>query len=101
MSRLCTHYERLLVDILHVQGHQVLAAAQVEAALVLVHMEDAVVAGVEGEAEGTSGSCVHQFCAGGQKNKYKKKHLLKLVNLPQERGRSIELLHKWIQFLEV
>lgn len=58
----CTHYERLLVHIVHVQSHQVLPAAQVKATLILIHQEDAVVAGVEGETEGSSCPCVHQLC---------------------------------------
>ena len=49
---------------MHVQSHQVLPAAQVQTALVLVHQEDAVVAGVEGETEGPRCSCVHEFCVG-------------------------------------
>lgn len=57
-----THNERLLVDVVHVQGHQVLPAAQVETALVLVHQEDAVVAGVEGETERPRCPSVHQLC---------------------------------------
>lgn len=48
MSISSSYNERLLVDILHVQGDEVLAAAQVKAALVLVHVEDPVIAGVEG-----------------------------------------------------
>lgn len=56
-----THYERLLVHIVHVQSHQVLPAAQVQAALILIHEEDAVVAGVEGEAEGPRRPRVHQL----------------------------------------
>lgn len=40
--------ERLLVNVLHVQGDEVLAAAQVKTALILVHVEDPVIAGVEG-----------------------------------------------------
>lgn len=60
-ARVWTHYERLFVDVVHVQRHQVLPAAQVQAALVLVHQEDAVVAGVEGEAEGPRCPRVHQF----------------------------------------
>lgn len=59
---ICTHYERLLVDIVHVQSHQVLPAAQVQTALILIHQEDTVVAGVEGETEGPCCSCVHEFC---------------------------------------
>lgn len=57
-----THYEGLLVDVVHVQGHQILPAAQVQTALVLIHQEDAVVAGVEGETEGPRRPRVHQFC---------------------------------------
>lgn len=49
---------------MHVQGHQVLPAAQVETALVLVHVQDAVVTGVEGEGEGTDCSGVQQLCGG-------------------------------------
>lgn len=63
MINFFTHYEWLLVDILHVQSHQVLPAAQVQTALILIHQEDAVVAGVEGETEGPRCPCVHQFCA--------------------------------------
>ena len=58
----CTYDERLFVDIVHVQGHQVLPAAQVQTALILIHQEDAVVAGVEGETEGSRCPRVHQFC---------------------------------------
>lgn len=57
-----THYQRLLVDVVHVQSHQVLPAAQVQAALILIHQEDAVVAGVEREAEGPGRFCVHELC---------------------------------------
>lgn len=46
---------------MHVQGHQVLPAAQVEPALVLVHQQDPIVAGVEGEAEGSRRFCVRQL----------------------------------------
>lgn len=42
------YYERLLIDVLHVQGDEVLAAAQIKTALILVHVEDPVIAGVEG-----------------------------------------------------
>lgn len=62
MGRVCTHYEGLLVDIVHVQSHQVLPAAQVQTALILIHQEDAVVAGVEGETEGPRCPRVHQLC---------------------------------------
>ena len=58
----CTHDERLLVDVVHVQSHQVLPAAQVQPALVLVHQQDAVVAGVEGETERPRRPGVHQLC---------------------------------------
>lgn len=54
--------EWLLVDILHVQRHYVFAAAQVKAALVLVHVEDSVVAGVEGKAEWSDGPRLQQLC---------------------------------------
>lgn len=57
-----THYERLLVDVVHVQSDQVLPAAQVQPPLVLVHQEDAVVAGVEGETEGSRCFCICQLC---------------------------------------
>lgn len=43
-----SYNERLLVNVLHVQGNEVLAAAQVKTALILVHVEDPVIAGVEG-----------------------------------------------------
>lgn len=56
--------EWLLVDVLHVQGHYIFAAAQVKAALVLVHVEDSVVAGVEGEAEWPDGPRFQQLCGG-------------------------------------
>lgn len=54
--------EGFLVDVLHVQRDYVFAAAQVKAALVLVHVEDPVVAGVEGEAEWPDGPRLQQFC---------------------------------------
>lgn len=56
------YYKRLLVDVLHVQRDYVFAAAQVKAALVLVHVEDSVVAGVEGEAEGPDAPRLQQLC---------------------------------------
>lgn len=56
-----THYERLLVHVVHVQSDQVLPAAQVQPTLVLVHQEDAIVAGVEGEAEGSRCLCIRQL----------------------------------------
>lgn len=61
-GRVSTHYEGLFVNIVHVQSHQVLPAAQIQATLILIHEEDAVVAGVEGETEGSCCPCVHQFC---------------------------------------
>lgn len=62
---MCSSYnEWLLVDIVHVQGHQVLPAAQVETALVLIHQQDAVVTGVEGEGEGPRCSGVQQLWGG-------------------------------------
>lgn len=63
-----THYERLLVHVVHVQSHQVLPAAQVQPALVLVHQEDAIVAGVEGEAEGSRCLCVRQLWGGNRRH---------------------------------
>lgn len=61
-GRSCTYDEGLFVDVVHVQGHQVLPAAQVQTALILIHQQDAVVAGVEGETEGSRRPRVHQFC---------------------------------------
>lgn len=57
-----THYERLLVDVVHVQGDQVLPAAEVQPTLVLVHQEDPIVAGVEGETEGPRCFRIRQLC---------------------------------------
>lgn len=54
--------EWLLVDVLHVQRDYVFTAAQVKAALVLVHVQDSVVAGVEGEAEWPDGPRLQQLC---------------------------------------
>lgn len=56
-----THYERLLVHVVHVQSDQVLPAAEVQPTLVLVHQEDAIVAGVEGETEGSRRLCIRQL----------------------------------------
>lgn len=47
---------------MHVQSDQVLPAAHVQPALILVHQQDAVVAGVEGETEGSGRFRVYQFC---------------------------------------
>lgn len=57
-----SYNEWLLVDVLHVQSHHVLPAAQVEAALVLVHVQDAVVTGVEGETERTDCLGLQKLC---------------------------------------
>lgn len=78
-----THYERLLVDVVHVQGDQVLPAAQVQPPLVLVHQEDAIVAGVEGETEGSRCFCVRQLC--------EDKRLLSPGGLKQQRGQRSDL----------
>lgn len=48
-TRISSPYnERLLIDVLHIQGDEVLAAAQVKTALILVHVEDPVITSVEG-----------------------------------------------------
>lgn len=56
--------ERLLVDVLHVEGDEVLPAAQVKTTLILVHVEDPVIAGVKGQAEWSCCPSVHQIWRG-------------------------------------
>lgn len=53
--------KRFLVDVLHVQRHEVLAATQVKTSLILVHVENSIVTGVEGEAERSYCPSVHQL----------------------------------------
>lgn len=55
------YYKRLFIDVLHVQRDQILAAAKIETTLVLIHMKDPVIAGVEGETERSYGASVHKF----------------------------------------
>lgn len=85
-GQIFTHYERLLVDVVHVQSDQVLPAAQVQPPLVLVHQEDAVVAGVEGETEGSRRFCIRQLC--GERRGFSRRRLKQ----PPEQRSDVPLL---------
>ena len=59
-----SYYEWLLVDVVQVQGQQVVLAAHVHAVVVLVHAQDPVVWRVEQEGEVVGGAGGPQLCRG-------------------------------------
>jgi len=58
----CSYNMRLLVDVVEVQGQDVVLAAHVHAVVVLVHAQDPVVGRVEDVGEVMSGTGGSQLC---------------------------------------
>ena len=57
-----SYYERLLVDVVQVQGQDVVLAAHVHAVVVLIHAQDPVVRGVQQVGEMLGSASGRQLC---------------------------------------
>lgn len=51
-----SYYERLLVDVMQIQGEDIIFAAHIHAVVVLIHAKDPIVGRVQQKGEGVSGA---------------------------------------------